>query len=162
MRSHSRNGSRIASHRRPIVSRFRVGVVASRFNGEITQRLVRGALRFFQTQRLAPSQIRVVWVPGALELPVAALHLAKSGRYRAVVALGCILKGETPHYRYLADATLKGLVLAAVLTGVPVTSGVITAQSWALAKERSKLRGLNRGWEAAKASWELAHLLATV
>ena len=138
---------------------LRFGIVASRFNQEITERLVEGALRFFRERSLPRSRIDVVWVPGAFELPVMALTLARSGRYRAIVAVGCILQGETPHYRYLSEATLQGLMLAAVLTGIPVTSGVITAQGWDVALRRSQKRGLNRGREAAKCAWELAQTL---
>ncbi len=133
----------------------RFGIVASRFNGEITDRLVDGAVGFFREKKVPAARVDVVRVPGAFELPMGALRLARSGRYRAVVALGCILKGETPQHRYLSQATLQGLMLAGVLTGVPVTSGVVTAQSWKLAKARSAGR-LNRGREAAAAAWEMA------
>lgn len=138
--------------------RMRYGIVASRFNREITERLISGAMDFFARRDLPRSRIDLVRVPGAFELPVAALRLARTGRYRAVVAVGCILQGETPHHRYLATATLQGLTLAAVLTGVPITCGVITAQSWRLALQRSQPRGLNRGREAARSAWEMAHL----
>ena len=144
----------------PVTPRsLRFGIVASRFNEEITKRLVEGALRFFQERRLPKSRLEAVWVPGAFELPVTALTLARSGRYSAIVAVGCILEGETPHYRYLSEATLQGLMMAGVLTGVPVTSGVITAEDWDLALKRSQNQGLNRGREAAKCAWELAQTL---
>ena len=132
------------------------GIVASRFNQEVTDRLVEGAVSFFQRKGIARSSVRVVRVPGAFELPGAALRLARSGRYRAIVAVGCILKGETPQYRYLSQATLQGLMLAGLLSGVPVTSGVITASSWKLALARAQRKGLNRGREAAEAAWEMA------
>lgn len=135
--------------------RSRFGIVASRFNGEITDRLVEGAVGFFRRKKVPAGRVDVVRVPGAFELPMAALRLARSGRYRAVVALGCILQGETSQHRYLSQATLQGLMLAGVLTGIPVTSGVITAQSWGKAKARSTGR-LNRGREAAAAAWEMA------
>lgn len=117
---------------------------------------MQGALGFFRERGLPGSRVRVVWVPGAFELPVAALALARSGRYRAIIAVGCILQGETPHYRYLSQATLSGVMMAGVLTGVPVTCGVITARSWKAALDRSRPKGLNRGREAARAAWELA------
>jgi 6,7-dimethyl-8-ribityllumazine synthase len=144
----------------PVTPRsLRFGIVASRFNQQITERLVDGAVRFFQKCRVPKSRLEVVWVPGAFELPVTALTLARSGRYRAIVALGCILEGETPHYRYLSEATLQGLMMAGMLTGVPVTSGVITVKGWDLALKRSQKRGLNRGREAAECAWELAQTL---
>jgi 6,7-dimethyl-8-ribityllumazine synthase len=100
--------------------------------------------------------VEVVRVPGAFELPHRAMKMAASGRYRAVVAVGCILAGDTPHHRYLSQAAISGLALAGVLSGVPVTCGVITAQSWSKAMERSRPKGLNRGREAAKAAWEMS------
>ncbi len=98
----------------------------------------------------------VVKVPGAFELPHRALRMASTGRYRAIIAVGCILEGETAHHRYLSQAALSGLALAGVLSGVPVTCGVITARSWKLALARSQPKGLNRGREAAEAAWEMA------
>lgn len=135
---------------------MKFGIVASRFNREISERLVEGARDFFLRQGAAVSAREVVWVPGAFELPVAALRLARSGKVRAVVAVGCILEGETAHYRYLSEAALNGLIMAGVLSGVPVTCGVITARGWKAARDRSKKRGVNRGREAAEAAWEMA------
>lgn len=136
---------------------LRYGIVASRFNREITERLVEGARGFLRTKGVRPSSGDLVWVPGAFELPQAALRLARRGRYQGIVALGCILEGETAHYRYLSGAVLNGLMIAGLLTGVPVTCGVITARSWKVAWARSQKRGLNRGSEAAQAAWEMAH-----
>ena len=113
-----------------------------------------GASDFLRKKK---AQIEVVKVPGAFELPHRAMKMAASGRYRAVVAVGCILAGDTPHHRYLSQATMSGLTLAGVLSGVPVTCGVVTAQSWKLAMERSRAKGVNRGREAAQAAWEMAH-----
>ena len=134
----------------------RFGVVAGRFNREITDRLVRGALDFFKEKGNPVSSKEVVWVPGAFELPMAALRLARSGKVRAVVAVGCILEGETAHYRYLSAAALQGLMTAGLLSGIPVSCGVITARGWKAARDRSEKRGVNRGREAAQAAWEMA------
>ena len=134
----------------------RYGIVVSRFNREMTDALLKSALVAFQRHRVARSRVDLVWVPGAFELPVAALRMAKRGRCGAVVALGCILEGETPQFRYLSEATYLGLSLAGVMSGVPVTSGVITAKSWRHARERANPRGLNRGGEAAQAAWEMS------
>ena len=131
--------------------------MASRFNDEITERLVEGALSFFRQRKIAAGDVDVVRVPGAFEFPQAAMRMASSRRYRAVVALGCILEGETSHHRYLSQATLSGLMLAGVLGGVPITCGVITAPSWKRAMARSQPKGVNRGREAAAAAWEMAH-----
>jgi len=100
-----------------------------------------------------------MWVPGAFELPVAALRLAKSGKVNAVVAVGCILEGETPHWSYLSQATLQGLTFASVFSGIPVTCGVITARHWKDAVNRAQEKGVNRGWEAAEAAWNLVQEL---
>ncbi len=136
----------------------RYGIVVSRFNREITEALLQGALSAFRRGGVLPRQVDVLWVPGAFELPVAALKMAKSKRYQGIVALGCILAGETPQFTYLSHATYQGLALAGVTTGVPVTSGVITAKTFKQALARSQKRGLNRGAEAARAALEMARL----
>ena len=140
------------SHFRENDKGWRFGIVVSRFNPEITQRLLRGAADFLRSKKAG---VEVVRVPGAFELPQAAAKMAATGRYRAIVAVGCILEGETSHHRYLSQAALTGLILAGVTSGVPVTSGLITARSWKLALARSQPKGLNRGREAARAAWEL-------
>ena len=112
-----------------------------------------GASGFLRKKK---ARIEVVKVPGAFELPHRAMTMAASGRYRAVVAVGCILEGETAHHRYLSQATMSGLALAGVLSDVPVTCGVVTASSWKLAMNRAQPKGLNRGREAARAAWEMA------
>ena len=141
----------------PSSKRSRFGIVASRFNQEISDRLLQGALESFREKQVPRSRVDVVRVPGAFELAGAAARMARTGRYRAIVALGCILEGETPHYRYLSQATLTGVMMAGILTGIPVTCGVITARNWKLALARSQPRGLNRGREAAEAAWGLSH-----
>ncbi len=133
------------------------GIVVSRFNRELTDQLLRGALGALRARGVSPKKIRVVWVPGAFELPAAALRLARSKRYAAVVAIGCIMAGQTPQYAYLSQAAYQGLMLAGVLTGVPITCAVITARRWEHAKKRASVKGLNRGGEAAEAAWEMAH-----
>lgn len=136
------------------------GIVASRFNRQITESLVKGALKRLKAHGIPSKKIDVTWVPGAFELPLAALRMAKSGRYRAIVAVGCILAGETPQYTYLANTTFQGLGLAGVLSGVPITCGVIVAREFKHALQRAKANGLNRGREAAEAAWELSHFYA--
>ncbi len=133
----------------------RFGIVVSRFNQQITRRLLEGALKALRGHRIPKKKIDVVWVPGAFELPVAALRMARSKRYQAVVALGCVLAGETLQFAYLSEAVFQGLMLAGVLSGVPVTCGVVTARQWKHAVARARPSGLNRGGEAAEAAWEL-------
>ena len=138
----------------------RFGIVASRFNSRITRRLVDGALKEFSGRKVPRAKIDLVWVPGAFELAVAALRMGRSGRYRAIVALGCILAGETPQFAYLSQATFEGLALAGVLSGVPVACGVVTARRYAHALARSRPNGLNRGQEAAQAALEMARVFS--
>ena len=136
---------------------MRFGIVASRFNAEITERLLRGTEGFFREKKVPPAQVKVVWVPGAFELAGAAARMAHSGKYQAIVVVGCILQGETSHHQYLSQATVTGGMMAGALTGVPVTCGVITAQSWKLVLARSQPKGVNRGREAAQAAWQLVN-----
>ncbi|MBI1952951.1 MAG: 6,7-dimethyl-8-ribityllumazine synthase [Candidatus Omnitrophica bacterium] len=137
--------------------RVRFCVVASLFNPGIVRRLADGAREAFYGHGVKRSLVDLVWVPGAFELPAAALKMAKSGRYRAVAAVGCILQGETPQFTFLSQAVFSGLALASVAGGIPVTSGVITARSARQALARSKKRGVNRGREAADAAWWMAN-----
>ena len=138
----------------------RYGIVVSRFNREMTDALLKSALAAFQRHRVARSRVDLVWVPGAFELPVAALRMCKSGRYQAVVALGCIVAAETPQFAYISQAVLHGLTVAALTTGIPVTCGVITAKSWRHAKARARPgSSLNRGQEAVEAALEMSELL---
>ena len=136
----------------------RFGIVASRFNREIIDQLLKGALNRFKTHRVSSTRIDLCWVPGAFELPAAALRMARTKRYQAIVALGCILAGETPQFAYLSEAAYQGLILAGVLSGVPITCGVITAKQWKQALQRARENGLNRGGEAAEAAWEMSRL----
>ncbi|MCM8794847.1 MAG: 6,7-dimethyl-8-ribityllumazine synthase [Candidatus Omnitrophica bacterium] len=137
----------------------RYGIVASRFHHEITKNLVTGALDAFRSKGISPKAVDVIWVPGAFELPVAAYAMARRKRYKAVVALGCILQGQTPQYAFISQAAYQGLALASVLSGVPVTSGVITARQWSHARARARLKGLNRGREAALAALKTVQAL---
>ena len=132
-------------------------LVVSRFNWEITDQLLRGAVAALRAHSVPLKKIRVVRVPGAFELPVAALRMARTKRYAAVVAVGCIMEGQTPQYAALSQGAHQGLMLAGVLTGVPVTCAVITARRWEHAVKRASTKGLNRGGEAAEAAWEMAH-----
>ena len=136
----------------------RYGIVAARFNRPITQRLVDGALGFFRSKKFPLSRVDLRWVPGSFEIPSAVLAMARGGRYRALIGVGCILQGETPQFAVLSEAATQGLLIAGLLAGVPVTCGIVTAPSWDLALKRSAQRGLNRGREAAESAWEMAAL----
>ena len=137
----------------------RFGIVAGRFNSEITEKLVASAVETFQAHKIPKSRIDLIWVPGSFELPVTALRMARSKKYKGIVALACILEGKTQNFKFLSQATFDGLMLASVLTGVPVCSGVITAKNWKQAVARSKGKQLNRGREAALAALEMNQIL---
>jgi 6,7-dimethyl-8-ribityllumazine synthase len=130
-----------------------VGVVVSRFNGEITTKLLAHALTALEEQGVARDAITVVPVPGAFELPLAAMALAKTRRFACVVALGCVIRGETAHFEYVAGEAASGLQLAGLETGVPVAFGVLTCENVEQAEAR-----IERAGEAARGALEMADL----
>ncbi|MBI4323165.1 MAG: 6,7-dimethyl-8-ribityllumazine synthase [Candidatus Omnitrophica bacterium] len=134
-------------------------LVASRFNASIMRALVAGARRTLARHGVPASRIRSVWVPGAFELPLAALTIAKRDKPQAVIALGCVIKGETPQYAAIGQAVAEGLTQVALATETPVTCGVIVADSFAQAKARAGGRVGNRGAEAALAALAMVDLL---
>ena len=136
--------------------RGRFAVIAGRFNEPIVKRLVSGALRALTTAGVAEDAVDVHWVPGSFELPQAAQHLARGGRYAAIVCVGCVIKGQTPHFDFVAGQAAAGIQRVALDTGVPATFGVITALSEEQALERSGGEVGNRGEEAAHAALEMA------
>jgi len=131
-------------------------LIAGRFNEPIVKRLVSGALRALTTAGVAEDAVDVHWVPGSFELPQAAQHLARGGRYAAIVCVGCVIKGQTPHFDFVAGQAAAGIQRVALDTGVPATFGVITALSEDQALERSGGEVGNRGEEAAHAALEMA------
>src|SRR6266478_4846029 len=141
---------------------FRFAIVAARFNERITQRLVAGALQALRAARLGPDAIEVHWVPGSFELPQAAGHLAATGRYAAIVCVGVVIRGQTPHFEHVAREAATGIREVALATGVPVTFGVITALSEEQAWDRAGGDVGNRGEEAAEAAVEMAEFIAKV
>ena len=137
---------------------LRFGIVVSRFNETITQRLYAGALDALTKYGAEEGQVVALQVPGAFELPVAALRLARSGRVHAVVALGAVIRGETPHFQFVAEGVTVGLTHVALLTGVPVALGVLTCDTVAQAEARAGAGAANKGYEAACAALEMARL----
>ncbi len=132
-----------------------VGVVVSRYNGDITDRLLESALAELEERGVARDAIVVMPVPGAFELPLAAMALAKTRRYSCVVALGCVIRGETPHFDFVAGEAASGLQLAAIETGVPVSFGLLTCEN----REQAEAR-VGRGAEAARTALEMADLFS--
>jgi 6,7-dimethyl-8-ribityllumazine synthase len=140
----------------PIVGTARFAVLAARFNEEISGKLLDGALRAFNTHGVPRKSVDVHWVPGSFELPQAALALARTQRYAGIVCVGVVIKGETPHYDYVARAAAQGIGRAALDTGVPISFGVITALTEEQAWARAGGAVGNRGEEAALATLQMA------
>jgi 6,7-dimethyl-8-ribityllumazine synthase len=136
-------------------ARRSVGIVVSRFNGEITQRLLDHAISELEELGVNRPNVTVMPVPGAFELPLAAMALAKTRRYACIVALGCIIRGETPHFDLVAGEAASGLQLAALETGVPVGFGVLTVET----REQAEAR-VAKGAEAVRTALEMAHVFS--
>jgi 6,7-dimethyl-8-ribityllumazine synthase len=132
-----------------------VGIVVSRFNGGITSQLLQSALDELATRGIGPEAITIMPVPGAFELPIGAMALAKTRRFACVVALGCVIRGETSHYDYVAGEAASGIQLAALETGVPIAFGVLTTDDEAQAQAR-----VSRGADAVRTGLELADTFA--
>jgi 6,7-dimethyl-8-ribityllumazine synthase len=141
---------------------LRVAIVVSRFNETITRRLLHGAQEALRRCGVADGAVDVAWAPGTFDLPVVAQTLARSGRYDALVCLGCVIRGETTHDRYVALGAATGLVRVALDAALPVTFGVLTTQTLAQAEERSGGAHGNKGEEAALAAVEMATLLRQI
>jgi 6,7-dimethyl-8-ribityllumazine synthase len=139
----------------PSGGRRAVGVVVARFNGEITGELLARALDELERAGVGREAVTVVPVPGAFELPLAAMALAKTRRYACIVALGAVIRGETPHFEYVASEAASGLQLAGIETGVPVAFGVLTVENEQQARER-----LDKGAEAARTALEMADVFS--
>ncbi len=132
-----------------------VAIVVSKFNGEITTQLLESALAELDEVGVARSQLTIVPVPGAFELPIAAMALAKTRRYLCVIALGCVIRGETPHFDFVASEAASGLQLAGLETGIPVSFGVLTCET----KEQAEAR-VGKGAEAVRTALEMADLFS--
>jgi len=146
----------------PIVTGQRFAVVAARFNEAVSEKLLDGALAAFAAHGVPADRVEAHWVPGSFELPQAALALARTGRYAGIVCVGTVIKGETPHFDYVASAAAQGIGRAALESGVPIGFGVITALTSEQAWARAGGRVGNRGEEAALATLQMAGWLHTV
>jgi len=137
---------------------FRFGIVVSRFNSFITERLLAGAVDALERAGAGSKDIDVAHVPGAFELPLAAKKMAATGKYDALIAIGCVLRGETTHYDYVCSETARGLQLAQMDTGLPIIFCVLTCDTLEQAIDRAGLKGGNKGFEAGLAAIEMAQL----
>ena len=137
---------------------LRFGIVTSRFNSFITERLLQGALDALARAGANSKDVDTIHVPGSFELPVTTKRLAMGGRYDALIAIGCIIRGETSHYDYVCSETARGLQLAQMDTGVPVLFCVLTCDTLEQAIDRAGLKGGNKGFEAGLGAVEMAQL----
>jgi 6,7-dimethyl-8-ribityllumazine synthase len=138
---------------------LRFGIVVSRWNSFITERMLEGALDALKRHGASEEQIDIARVPGTWEIPVAAQKMVTSGRYDAVIGIGCLIRGSTPHFDYLAGEVTKGLAHISLAAGLPVTYGVITVENIEQAIERAGTKAGNKGAEAAVAAIEMANLM---
>lgn len=141
---------------------LRVAIIASRFNEAIVERLVEGALECLQKHGVPDEYVSTVWVPGAFELPVTAKRIASSGEVDAIVCVGAVIRGDTPHFDYVAGEAARGITNASLETGIPITLGVLTTDTMEQAEERAGGRVGNKGFESALAAIEMANLFATL
>jgi 6,7-dimethyl-8-ribityllumazine synthase len=138
----------------------RFAVVVSRFNEFISKKLLEGALDSLLRHGVEDEGIRVYWVPGSFEIPVAAKRLAETGKFHGVICLGAVIRGATPHFDYVAAEVAKGVAQASFSTGVPVLFGVITSDNLEQAIERAGTKAGNKGASAAEGAIEMANLFA--
>ncbi|MBM4072856.1 MAG: 6,7-dimethyl-8-ribityllumazine synthase [Planctomycetes bacterium] len=137
----------------------RFAIVAARFNQEIVARLVEGARTGLAKHGLADDCMELAWVPGSFEIPLAALGLAESGKYAAIICLGAVIRGDTDHYDYVASGAATGIAQVALKTGVPVIFGVLTCDTEEQALDRAGGKEGNKGFDAALAAIEMVNLL---
>ncbi|MBN9655189.1 6,7-dimethyl-8-ribityllumazine synthase [Halobacillus sp. GSS1] len=138
---------------------LKVGIVVGRFNDFITGKLYEGAVDAFKRHGIELNDVEVAYVPGAFEIPLVASKMANSGKYDAVVTLGAVIRGSTPHFDYVCSEAAKGVSNASQQSGIPVIFGVITTDTIEQAIERAGTKAGNKGWEAATAAIEMATLL---
>ncbi|MEW6233002.1 MAG: 6,7-dimethyl-8-ribityllumazine synthase [Chloroflexota bacterium] len=141
---------------------LRFALVVSRFNEFISTKLLEGAQDALVRHGVAEESVETVYVPGAFEIPMVAKRLARSGRYDAVICLGAVIRGATPHFDYVAAEVSKGIAAVALETGVPTLFGVITADNLEQAIERAGTKAGNKGFDAAVGALEMANLLKTL
>ncbi|MCM3269279.1 6,7-dimethyl-8-ribityllumazine synthase [Paenibacillus elgii] len=137
---------------------LKYGIVVGRFNEFITNKLLGGALDALKRHGVHEDEVEIAWVPGAFEIPLIAQKMAESGKYDAVITLGAVIRGSTPHFGYVCNETAKGVAAISLKTGIPVIFGVLTTDSIEQAVERAGTKAGNKGWEAAASAIEMANL----
>ncbi len=139
-------------------SGMKVGIIVSRFNNLLTSKLLEGAVDCLVRHKASENNITVAWVPGSFEIPYMASKMAESKKYDAVICLGMLIKGQTPHFDYIAAEATKGIAKTALDTGMPVIYGMVTADTLEHAIERAGTKAGNKGWDAAEAAIEMVNL----
>ena len=142
-----------------VASDVRVAIIAARFNSEIVDALLEGCVKRLEAAGVGSNRIDLHRVPGAFELPVTAAALASTGRFSAVICLGCVIRGDTPHFDYVAGEAARGLARIAADSGVPVAFGVLTCNTVEQAVDRSGAKSGNKGFDAAMTAIEMANLM---
>lgn len=140
----------------------KIAIVASRFNDFFTSELVAGAEDCLQRHGVSDDQIDMAWVPGGFEIPIVAKRLVSSQRYAAVICLGCIIQGDTPHFHYISSEVTKGIAQVALDSDIPVVYGIVTAENLDQAIERSGTKAGNKGFDAAMTALEMIDLCAEI
>lgn len=137
----------------------RIGIVVSKFNGEVTERLLKGALAVLKKHGVREEDIEITKVPGAFEIPLMAKRLARSGTFHALICLGAVIRGETFHFELISQAASQGLLQVMLETGVPISFGVLTTETVRQAMHRADPKRYDRGGDAARTALEMAGLL---
>lgn len=145
-----------------VVKNQRFALLCSRFNEFITTHLLAGAIDELVRHGADPQRMTELWVPGSFEMPLAAKKLAQTGKYDAVICLGCIIRGQTPHFQYIAAEAAKGIAQVGLQTDVPCIFGVITADTIEQAVDRAGAKAGNKGADAARSAIEMTNLLAAI
>ncbi|WP_018131938.1 6,7-dimethyl-8-ribityllumazine synthase [Effusibacillus pohliae] len=141
---------------------LKIGIVVGRFNEFISSKLLAGALDALKRHGVEEDAVSIAWVPGSFEIPLVAQKMAASGKYDAVITLGAVIRGSTPHFDYVAAETAKGVAAISLKTGVPTIFGVLTTDTIEQAIERAGTKAGNKGWEAAVTAIEMANLTKTI
>lgn len=141
---------------------LRIGIIVSRFNEFITRKLLEGALDCLIRHGTQENDVQIAWVPGAFEIPLVAKKMAESGKFHAVICLGTVIRGSTPHFDYVAAEVSKGVAQVSLQTELPVIFGILTTDTIEQAIERAGTKAGNKGWDAAMAAIEMANLMKLI
>jgi len=147
---------------RLVAADYRFGIVVARFNEFISSKLLSGCLDALKRHDALEANLEVAWVPGAFELPLLAQRMAATGRFDAIICLGTVIRGATPHFEYVTSEAAKGIAKVSLDSGVPVIFGLVTSDTLEQAIERSGTKAGNKGWDAAVSAIEMADLLKKI